>query len=190
MSGRDKYSKFQPIINLVSIFFKFMPLAIRKFFWELSSPFSGYISLTIRYAILSSSTEKCGRNIYTGSHVVIKNMKNITLGENISFHDGCYIDGAGGIEIGNNVSIAHHSSLISFNHTWTDISQPIKYNPVEYAKVVIEEDVWIGCAVRIMPGVTISKRSVIAAGSVVVKNVSSNSLVAGVPAKKIKDLTI
>lgn len=55
------------------------------------------------------------------------------------------------------------------------------------APVTIEDNVWIGANVTILPGVVVGRGSVIAAGSVVTKSVPPNSLVAGVPAKVIKE---
>lgn len=59
---------------------------------------------------------------------------------------------------------------------------------MKLAPVEIENDVWIGCGVRIMAGVTIHKRSIVAAGAVVTKDIDSGSLVGGVPAKMIKEI--
>ena len=119
---------------------------------------------------------------------VLKNIENITIGDNVSIHDMCYIDGYGGIKIGNNVSIAHNTSILTSTHTWSDQSIPIKYNQVIAGKVVIEDDVWIGCAVRILYKVTIGQRSVIAAGTVVTTNLQSGWLGAGIPMKHKKKL--
>lgn len=94
----------------------------------------------------------------------------------------------GGISIGNDVSIAHNVSILSVNHSWTEQSLPIKYNPIISGPVVIGDDVWIGCGCRIMANVEIDNRSVIAAGAVVTKNVPSNTIVAGVPAKALKEI--
>ena len=65
---------------------------------------------------------------------------------------------------------------------------PIKYNPSVCSPIVVNDDVWIGCGCRILAGVEIGDRVVIAAGAVVNKNVERNSLYAGVPAKKIKSI--
>lgn len=116
------------------------------------------------------------------------NIGKLTLGNNVSIHPLCYIDAAGEIFIGDNVSIAHCSTIISTNHTWKDVDIPIKYNPEKFGKVIINEDVWVGCGCRILSGVTVKKRSVIAAGSVVNKDVESNTIVGGVPAKVIKEI--
>lgn len=106
----------------------------------------------------------------------------------MSVHPFCYLEGAGGITIGNNVSLAHNTSILSVNHTWNILVEPIKYNPISYSPVIICNDVWVGCGCRLMAGVTINSRSVIAAGAVVTKDVSSHTLVGGVPAKVIKTI--
>ena len=61
--------------------------------------------------------------------------------------------------------------------------------PYSYAQPVrIGNDVWIGGNVTILPGVTIGNNVVVAAGAVVTKDIPDNTLVGGVPAKKIRDL--
>ena len=100
----------------------------------------------------------------------------------------CYIDGYGGLTIGNNVSIAHATSVLTTNHTWADTSIPIKYNPETLGPVVIEDDVWLGAGVRVLAGITIAKRAIVAAGAVVNKNVQSNCIVGGIPARVIKNI--
>lgn len=146
------------------------------------------VKLQFYFAILLACCliKKIGDNIYFGRSAVLKNPNLISLGNNVSIHDFCYIDAAGGLSIGKNVSIAHGASILTFNHTWNDESLPIKYNPVEFSEVVIEDDVWIGCGVRVMPGVRIGSRSVIAAGAAVTKDVRAGCIVAGVPAKVLK----
>jgi acetyltransferase-like isoleucine patch superfamily enzyme len=98
----------------------------------------------------------------------------------------CYFEGAGGIIIGNDVSIAHAATLISTNHTWDDASKPIKYNKETFEKIIISDDVCIGCGVRVLSGISIGSRSVIAAGAVVNKSVDPETIVGGVPARFLK----
>jgi acetyltransferase-like isoleucine patch superfamily enzyme len=112
----------------------------------------------------------------------------ISIGNNVSIHPMCYIDGAGEIEIGNDVSIAYASSILTTNHTWNDSCIPIKYNKETFSKVKIDNDVWIGCGCRILAGVTLHRRSVIAAGAVVTVDVEPNSIYGGIPAKLIKKI--
>ncbi|WP_312764176.1 acyltransferase [Stutzerimonas balearica] len=186
--GRVLFSKFWPFLKVLIFIFKLMPRFLHLFLWSLTTAFSGPFAVLFRYLSFSARVERFDKNSYIGSHVVLKSLHKLQVGENFSLHDFCYVDAVGGVRVGNNVSIAHGSSLISFNHTWDAADVPIKYNPIKEAPIVIEDDVWIGCGVRIMPGVTIGKRSVVAAGSVVVKDVPENTIVGGAPAKVIKKI--
>lgn len=188
MSGRVifKFLKF-PLLILVLIF-KFMPNFMLRIVWSLLLPFNGYISKSIRYCILKSKAKMIGDNVLIGANTFIKKWGNFTCGSNVSIHENCYLDCDGGIVIGNNVSIAHATSLVSANHTWDDKSLPIKYNPLLKEGIIIEDDVWVGCGVRILDHVVIRNRTVIAAGAVVTKSFESNVLLGGIPAKPIKKI--
>lgn len=188
MRGRELFKSIFFVINCVAKIFALTPLFFRLYIWDLISFFEGYISLGLRYLILRTSAKEAGQNIFIGKHVTIKNIKKLSIGTNVSIHSFSYIDALGDIIIGNDVSIAHHVSILSFNHSWDNSCLPIKYNPIEMKPVIINDDVWIGCGVRIMPGVTIGSRCVVAAGSIVTKNVPPGSLVAGSPAKVIKKI--
>jgi acetyltransferase-like isoleucine patch superfamily enzyme len=144
----------------------------------------------MRYIILKSLIKECGDNVRISKNVIILNWENLTLGKNISIHANCYIDAAGGICIGNNVSIAHNTSLLSSEHTWSDSEVPIKYNAVKLLPLVIRDDVWIGCGCRILGGIEISSRVIVAAGAVVNKDSESNALYGGVPARLIKKINL
>jgi acetyltransferase-like isoleucine patch superfamily enzyme len=162
------------------------PKFFLDFLWTISDSSEGKFSLFIRYLYIKKYSKECGDNIYVGKGVVIKNIQNLTFKKNISIHANCYLDASGGIELGENVSIAHHSSLISFDHTWDQFEVPIKYNPIKKDKIQIDSDVWIGAGVRILKGVTIQKKVVVAAGAVLASNkYVRNSIYGGVPAKKI-----
>lgn len=186
--GRMIFSKLWPFIKTSVVLFKLLPGFIHSFLWSLTTFLAGPLAVMFRYLSFSARAGRYDKNTYIGTHVVLKNIRNMHVGENFSLHDFCYVDAIGGVRIGDNVSIAHGSSLISFNHTWSNTELPIKYNPVKQAPIVIDDDVWIGCGVRIMPGVVIGKRSIVAAGAVVVSDVPPNSIVAGVPARVIKNI--
>lgn len=188
MSGRTLFAIYKPFINLLSTLFGLLPRPLGDLVYEMSTAFSNNAALLIRYCWLKARAASAGDNVYIGRHVVVKNVSSLCLGSNVSIHDSCYIDAMGGISIGDNVSIAHSSSILSFDHQWCDKNVPIKYNPVSLQSVSIGNDVWIGCGTRILAGVTISARVVVGAGSIVNKSVSSCVLVAGCPAKFIKNI--
>ncbi|GEM62184.1 acetyltransferase [Sphingobacterium faecium NBRC 15299] len=185
-SGRDQFKKSKFIINLFYKLFNCFPKVLLIYVWNCMSNHSQILFVGLRYVILKCLIKNIGENIKIGTNVQILGWNNLEIGDNVSIHSNCYIDANGGIKIGNNVSIAHNSTILSANHDWTDESVPIKYNPVTFKPVTISDDVWVGCGCRILAGVKINSRSVIAAGAVVNKDIESNTIVGGVPAKILK----
>jgi acetyltransferase-like isoleucine patch superfamily enzyme len=90
--------------------------------------------------------------------------------------------------IGNHVNLAQGITVTALNHNFADSSRKIDEQGISTKPVVIGDDVWIGANAVILPGVTIGRHVVVAAGAVVTKDVPDYSLVAGVPAKEIKKL--
>ena len=94
----------------------------------------------------------------------------------------------GPVEIGSHVNLAQGITVTALNHNFDDTEKRIDEQGVSTNPVTIEDDVWIGANAVILPGVTIGNHCVVAAGAVVTKDVPPHSLVAGVPAKVIKNL--
>ena len=94
----------------------------------------------------------------------------------------------GPVEIGNNVNLAQGITVTALNHNFSDSNKRIDEQGVSTKPVTIEDDVWIGANAVVLPGVTIGNHCVVAAGAVVTKDVPPHSLVAGVPAKVIKQI--
>lgn len=188
MDGRRKFKRYNFIIQILSLIFRLTPKFFRVFLWDTTSKYSQIIFIGFRYIILKSLIKECGNNVRIGTNVTIIGWNNLIIMNNVSIHSNCYIDATGIISIGNDVSIAHNSSIISANHTWSQVNVPIKYNKIVLKNVKIENNVWIGCGCRILAGVKIESRSIIAAGAVVNEDVKSNTIVGGIPAKKIKEI--
>ena len=93
--------------------------------------------------------------------------------------------GIGEIKIGKNVLIGPNSVIRSNNHNFKIFQKPINQQGMSEGKITIEDDVWIGAIVVILPNVIIGKGSIVAAGAVVTSNVETFSIVGGVPAKVI-----
>ncbi len=94
----------------------------------------------------------------------------------------------GPVEIGNNVNLAQGITVTALNHNFSDTNKRIDEQGVSTNPVTIEDDVWVGANAVILPGVTIGEHCVVAAGAVVTKDVPPHSLVAGIPAKVIKNI--
>ena len=94
---------------------------------------------------------------------------------------------ANSIEIGNNVLMSERVVILDHMHEYTDVKRPvIDQSIVDKGKIVIEDDCFIGANAVIMGDIRVGKHSVVGANSVVTKDVPAFSVVAGIPAKVIK----
>lgn len=94
----------------------------------------------------------------------------------------------GPVTIGSHVNLAQGITITALNHNFEDINQRIDDQGVSTNPIIIGDDIWIGANAVVLPGVSIGNHSVVAAGAVVTKDVPPHSLVAGVPAKIIKEI--
>jgi acetyltransferase-like isoleucine patch superfamily enzyme len=92
----------------------------------------------------------------------------------------------GPVTIGNDIRLAQNITLSGLNHNYEDISIPIHEQGVSTAPITIEHNTWIGANVVVVAGVTIGRHSIVAAGSIVTKDIPPYSVAAGNPAKIIK----
>jgi acetyltransferase-like isoleucine patch superfamily enzyme len=109
-------------------------------------------------------------------HVIIGNESRIGMSNVI----------IGPVTIGNAVIFAQNIVMSGLNHSYEDITLPISKQKESTALIIIEDECWIGANAVITAGVTIGKHSVIAAGSVVTKNIPPYSVAVGNPARVIK----
>lgn len=141
-----------------------------------------------------------GKNLTTGYHCRIEtypvNKKAIVLkfGNNVQLNDFVHIAARSNVEIGNNVLIASKVFITDISHgTYSGIgnhSSPLEAPAARLLtskQVVIEDNVWIGEFVSILPGVTIGKGSIIGSNSVITKSVPPFSIVVGNPGQVIKE---
>ncbi|MFD0713723.1 acyltransferase [Paenibacillus sp. GCM10027626] len=184
--GRDLFYRAKPLLNGVSACLRLVPRPAALWLWAISDWLPELLGVAFRYCLLKRLARQCGDNVRVGRGVELKYPERLSVGTNVSIHKQCYLDAYGELDIGDEVSIAHQSSLVSFQHTWSDSSCPIRDNPLICGKIQIRRDVWIGCGVRIMAGVEIGSRSIIAAGAVVTRNVPSGVIAAGVPARTLR----
>lgn len=133
----------------------------------------------------------CGAKIgklpifYPGVWIAVP--QRLKVGNNVDFALDVLVTCTGGVTIGDRVLIGYRTQILSSNHNIPMLPEHIFYAGHIHKEVIIEEDVWIGANCIILPGVTIGKGAVVAAGSVVTKDVPSNTIVGGVPARIIKN---
>ena len=145
------------------------------------------VFVALRRRLLNVMLKRKHRGLMVFPNVHIENWRKLQIGDYVSLNRGCNLSCAGGLKIGNYVSIAHGTSIITAEHGYEDQDTPINMQPVSLEPVVIGSNVWIGAQVCILAGVTISDGSIVGAGSVVTKSIpDENTIVAGVPARKIK----
>lgn len=133
----------------------------------------------------------CARQflISVGSNVNIEHGAMITSLMSIGENSGVGINAKihGRVSIGKNVMMGPDCIIYTKNHAFSDISKPMREQGFQDEKpVTIEDDVWIGGRVIILPGVHIANGSIIGAGSIVTKNVPPYAIVGGNPAKVLK----
>lgn len=143
-----------------------------------------------KYAIINVSPIN---NFYIGDlssieeySVIDNNVGDVIIGKNSLV--GLRNTVIGPIKIGNDVIIAQNVVLSGLNHSYDDTNTPIVNQKVATKEIIIDDDVWIGANSVITAGVHIGNHSVVAGGSVVTKDVPPYSIVAGNPAKVIKNI--
>ena len=132
-----------------------------------------------------SDANKVGEGCYYMDLIVWLNSEFIEMGDNVGFNYGCYVNGFGGLKIGNRSLIGPYSMIHTANHE-TDVNKTIQEQGWIKEPVTIGEDCWIGMGVSILPGVTIGDKVIVGAGSVVPKDLPSYSIAVGNPCKVIK----
>jgi acetyltransferase-like isoleucine patch superfamily enzyme len=136
-------------------------------------------------AILS---EIIGQNIDPSTTVLapfsINFGKHTTIGNNVFINHGCSFLDLGGITIEDDVLIGPQVKLVTENHP----VDPSNRKSLDLKSIHIGKNVWLGAGAIILPGVTVGENSIVAAGAVVTKDVPSNTVVGGVPARVIKNI--
>ena len=110
--------------------------------------------------------------------------RNITVGKDVFINQNCTFMDRGGITLEDKVLIALRVNLVTINHSIA----PKQRRNTESKPIHICKNVWIGTGATVMLGVTIGENAIIAAGSVVTKDIPPGVIAAGVPAKAIKKI--
>lgn len=143
----------------------------------------GYLAKKLRYLLCSSILKSCGKNVV------------IEPKAQVAFHKVCIGDNSGigfkawleSVNIGCNVMMGPEVIVLSTTHKTDCLEKPMcTQGSGEECRVTINDDVWIGARVIILPGVTIGHGAILGAGAVVTKDVPPYAVVAGNPARIVK----
>ncbi|MBK8971674.1 MAG: acyltransferase [Hahellaceae bacterium] len=150
------------------------------------SPFKVLSSLVEQGRVVSLRGMGCriGKSSFVRSRSFITTPSMISIGKNSKVGPYAELWSYGGIEIGDDVEIGSRLVVHTDEHRIDDPGLPLTKQGSVHAKVIVGDDVYIGSSVTILSGVTIGNRVIVAAGSVVIKDLESGYLYAGVPATK------
>jgi acetyltransferase-like isoleucine patch superfamily enzyme len=210
----DKFSNKDILRIFLSRFYMFFRGLLRI---NLLTLRKGFFFLGRRVSLVGIEKISFGKTITVGNNVKISTIgaSSFSIGDNFTLRDGSIIDSFGSLKlksgsliIGNNVGISEYVyiavrgnivigndviigpsvKIFSENHSFLVDSKPFRLQEEQRDEVSIGNNVWIGANVVILPGVIIGDNTVIAAGAVVTKSFESNVLLAGSPARIIRNL--
>lgn len=168
---------------------KILPPSIRIYLgrWKnsvewllLNNIFSSFPSQTIRIAFLRLNGATISKHVLVYGGCEFRYPKGLNIGRGSSIGHRAILDARKGLTIGKNVTFATEVMIWTLHHDYNDIN----FTTVG-APVIIGDFVWLGSRSIILPGVNIGEGAVIAAGSVVTKDVEPYTVVGGIPAKVI-----
>lgn len=176
MNTENRVSPFQKLkIALGSWFYSFQWLFLNNFI-------SYFPSHTVRKFTLRAMGAKIDKHaaVYGGNEY--RHPKGLSIGEGSAVGHRAILDARRGLTIGKHVCFGTEVMIWSLHHDYNHINFDVVGGPV-----VIGDYVWLGSRCIILPGISIGEGAVIAAGSVVTKNVEAYTVVGGIPAKKLAD---
>ena len=155
------------------------------FIWDTfeKTPYSLLVDFSIpfRRVLAEKLFKKCGKNFICESNVSFNFAHQISVGDDVLFNRGVFIDSKGGVTIGDGVCLTEDVRIFTHNH-----SESIHLERT-YAPVTIKSYAKIYAGVTILPGVTIGEQAIAATGAIVTKDIAPNTLVAGAPAKAMRE---
>jgi maltose O-acetyltransferase len=131
--------------------------------------------------------KRVGEGCFYLDHIVWLNGDRIELGDGVGFNYGCFVNGCGGLIVGDGTIFGPYTIIHTANHRMDDISRPIPEQGWEESPPVeIGPQCWVGMGTCILPGVKIGEGVVIGAGSVVTSDLEAYTVAVGNPAKVVK----
>ncbi|MBR1747819.1 MAG: acyltransferase [Clostridia bacterium] len=138
-------------------------------------------SIPFRAQIAKKLFKKCGEGFIANEGCRFNYGHKIEVGDNVCWNHCCYIDSKGGVKFGDYSMMTEYSKIFTHGHSESD------HTVRSYAPVEIKEYAKIYTNCTILPGVTVGKSAIVATGAIVTKSVDDFTLVAGIPAKPLRN---
>jgi acetyltransferase-like isoleucine patch superfamily enzyme len=166
------------------------PLVSRQFFAQIAGTLPSSAFALTRTALLRAAGVRIGPQSLVQGRIRFTGHGNpcelLSIGKDTLITGGLHADLGAPVRIGNGVRIGHDVSLLTISHAFG--AAWFRAGLSQVAEIVIEDGVWIASRSTILPGVVVGRGAVVAAGSVVTRSVPPNTLVAGVPARVLREL--
>lgn len=130
--------------------------------------------------------KKMGKKVFIMDSCIISSPLGIEIGDHVCINHHTTISGKGSLKIGNFIMIGPNCNILTADHGSKNQTEPMMFQEIVYGPVEIEDDVWLGANVVILPNVKIGRGAIVGANAVVTKNVPAFAIVGGVPAKLIR----
>lgn len=140
--------------------------------------------LWLRGFLLRPSFKICGGNLQVARHVTINFTNHVEIGRDVFLAAGCWLNAAGGIFLGDEVQLGPYSVLVTGDHTQIDGSY--RFGPSRIAPIRICDGSWVAAHATITKGVVVGRGALVAANSVVTREVPPFTIAGGVPARVIQ----
>jgi maltose O-acetyltransferase len=141
----------------------------------------GFILTGLKYRLMGLA---CGRGVSLYATVRIYQPARVSIGARSSLSDYTVVWGGGGVEIGSDVLISTHCSLVSVSHDAGALAKGLAYRQTTTTGPIrIGDNVWLGAGAVVLPGVAIGNNSIVGAGAVVTRDVAADCVAVGAPAR-------
>ena len=170
------------------------PGAVRAFLDLIAEAFVSTLpqdpaSMSIKRAVMRARGARVGKRIKIWRRVWIDDLRQISLGDEVTIGHGAMLvcGGGGGITVGDRVMIGHGAQILSSGHRIPDDpTEPMRWSGPSSEPISISDDAWIGAGAIVLPGVTIAEGAIVGAGAVVTCDVPTNAVVVGNPARVVR----
>lgn len=166
------------------------PVLSRRVLAEMAAALPNAAFATTRTALLRAAGVRIGKHSLVQGELWLTGVGDVcgllTIGDNTLITRRLHVDLGAPVRIGNYVRIGHDVSILTVNHAVG--TRDFRAGPRFFGEITIEDGCWIGSRCTLLPGVVIGSGAIVAAGAVVSRSVPPDTLVAGVPARVIREL--